>query len=290
MESNQILVFESLYKTLGLQYINQLTPEDIYADKYKPYIKVLYLPPGYTLIVDFKQYSTETPSLFFLNSNQYWSIQETGEKEGYMICYNRDFYCVQIHDAEVACDGLLFNNLHNMPMTRLDAGEAIIVDGIFKSIKSELKEPQSQQEEMLRVYLKQLIIYATRLWSAQQLGRPNHPADQDSGFFRQFSMLVEKHYKEKHTVADYAEIMGMAPKTLTHKLKKMNLCQPGEIIKDRIILEAKRLLIHTFLSAKQIAYHLGYNDPAYFSRLFALKAGDSTLAFRKKYNQGKMYN
>ncbi|HET7002186.1 MAG TPA: helix-turn-helix domain-containing protein, partial [Puia sp.] len=82
----------------------------------------------------------------------------------------------------------------------------------------------------------------------------------------------------------------MAPKTLTHKLRKMNLSQPNEIIKDRIILEAKRLLIYTSMSAKQIAYYLGYDDPAYFNRLFTLKAGDNTSGFRKKYNQGKMYN
>src|ERR1700681_800991 len=121
MNNSQLSVFESLYKKLGLQSINQFTLDDINADKYKSYIKVFYLPPGYSITVDFKQYSTLTSGLFFINSNQYVNIQGIGENEGYMIYYNRDFYCVQIHDAEVACDGLLFNNLSNMPMTTLNA-------------------------------------------------------------------------------------------------------------------------------------------------------------------------
>jgi len=290
MDNNQVSIFESRYKKLGMQHINQFTLDDINTDKFKPYIKVLYLPPGYTITVDFKQYVTQASSLFFVNSNQYLSVHAIGAKDGYMIYYNRDFYCVQIHDAEVACDGLLFNNLSNMPMTTLKAEDTGIVDNIFKLINEELSVAQLQQEEMLRVYLKQLIIFSTRLWRIQQLGDQNNSTDQDTGFFRQFSLLVENHYRDKHTVADYAQIMGMAPKTLTNKLRKMNLSQPNEIIKDRIILEAKRLLIHTSMSAKEIAYQLGYDDPAYFNRLFALKAGDNTSEFRKKYNQGKMYN
>jgi AraC-like DNA-binding protein len=95
--------------------------------------------------------------------------------------------------------------------------------------------------------------------------------------------LVEKHYKEKHGVADYADLLLMAAKTLTHRFKRLNLPQPNEVIKNRLILEAKRLLVHTSLSAKEIAYELGYEDPAYFSRLFQLKTGESPSVFRSKY-------
>jgi AraC family transcriptional activator of pobA len=114
----------------------------------------LYLPPDYTITVDFKQYVTQASSLFFVNSNQYFSIQGIGMKEGHMIYYNRDFYCVQIHDAEVACDGLLFNNLSNIPMTTLKAEDTDNVDNIFKLINEELRVVQSQQEEMQMKLLK----------------------------------------------------------------------------------------------------------------------------------------
>lgn len=284
------LSLESLYKRLGLHRVSQTDQEEVNSEKYKSYIKILYLPAGYTITVDFKQYKTDSSSIFFINSNQHFNIETVGEESGLMIYYNRDFYCVQIHDAEVACDGILFNNLSNIPVIGLSPTDKIMITYIFKAIEEEFKVVKAQREEMLRVYLKQIIILSTRLWSMQHLDKAHDATDSDTAFFRQFSLLVENHYREKHTVADYAELMGIAPKTLTHKLRKMNMAQPNEVIKDRIILEAKRLLIYTEMSAKQIAYALGYEDPAYFNRLFSSKVGDNTSNFRKKYNEGKMYN
>ncbi|MDR2230773.1 AraC family transcriptional regulator [Elizabethkingia ursingii] len=284
------LSLESLYKRLGLHRVSQTDQEEVNSEKYKSYIKILYLPAGYTITVDFKQYTTDSSSIFFINSNQHFNIETVGEESGLMIYYNRDFYCVQIHDAEVACDGILFNNLSNIPVIGLSPTDKIMITYIFKAIEEEFKVVKAQREEMLRVYLKQIIILSTRLWSMQHLDKAHDATDNDTAFFRQFSLLVENHYREKHTVADYAELMGIAPKTLTHKLRKMNMAQPNEVIKDRIILEAKRLLIYTEMSAKQIAYALGYEDPAYFNRLFSSKVGDNTSNFRKKYNEGKMYN
>lgn len=275
---------------MGLHRVSQTDLEEVNSEKYKSYIKILYLPEGYTLTVDFKQYTTGEPAVFFINSNQHFHIENIGEEPGLMIYYNRDFYCIQIHDSEVACDGLLFNNLSNMPMITLNATDTIVITYILKAIQNEFRVKQAQQEEMLRVYLKQIIILSTRLWSVQHLDKVNDGIDHDTAFYRQFSLLVENHYKEKHAVADYADIIGIAPKTLTHRLKKMNMTQPNEVIKDRIILEAKRLLIHTAMSAKEIAYHLGYEDPAYFNRLFSLKVGNTPSNFRKKYDEGKKYN
>lgn len=290
MIENQQYVLESFYKKMGLHRVSRIDQEEVNSEKYKQYIKVVYLPEDYTVTVDFRQYTTEAPTIFFINSNQHFRIENVGDEPGLMIYYNRDFYCIQIHDAEVACDGLLFNNLSNIPMIILNPTDAIMITHILKAVQDEFKVTQAQREEMLRVYLKQIIILSTRLWSVQHLDKVNDGIDHDTAFYRQFSLLVENHYKEKHTVADYADIMGIAPKTLTHRLKKMNMSQPNEVIKDRIILEAKRLLIHTAMSAKQIAYHLGYEDPAYFNRLFSLKVGASPSNFKKKYIEGKMYN
>ncbi|KUJ59335.1 AraC family transcriptional regulator [Flavobacteriaceae bacterium CRH] len=279
--------FESNYKKLGFLVLNQTSIEEINGDYYKPYIKVLYLPEDYLITIDFKQYKTTTPSLFFVNSNQYLQIDKEGKSQGYFMYYNRDFYCVQIHDAEVACDGLLFNNIFEMPMTALPDKEVLFVEAIYDQIQGEFDAPDASQEEMIRTYLKQLIIKATRIWKTQQLGVLNNEPSKEMDFFRDFSRLVEIHFRTKHTVADYAEILGVAPKTLSNKFNRLELTQPNDIIKDRIMLEAKRLLGYSNLSVKEIAYQLGYEDPAYFNRLFTNKVGDTPSNFKKKYLLGK---
>lgn len=279
--------FESSYKKLGLIVIDEQTSSVLINELYKSYIKILYLPSGYVLNIDFKQYTTSGPALFFINSNQYIHILKSGPEHGYFIYYNRDFYCIQIHDAEVACDGLLFNNIYNIPMTAIPEQDIKIIAGIYEQIQYEFELRASSQEEMIRTYLKQLIIRATRIWKEQRLGKLNEEPQKEIEFFRDFSRLVEIHFRDKHTVADYADLLGVAPKTLSNKFHRLDLAQPNDIIKDRIILEAKRLLNYSDLSVKEISYRLGYDDPAYFNRLFTKKAGDTPSNFKKKYLSGK---
>jgi len=169
-------------------------------------------------------------------------------------------------------------------MTTVPDQDARFIDYLFSSIEDEFALQDGSLEEMIRTYLKQLLIKSTRLWKVQHLDgvmatKPNNELE----FFRRFTQLVEANYKEMHHVADYADLLMIAPKTLTHRFKRLGLPQPNEIIKNRIILEAKRLLVHTNRTAKEIAYGLGYEDPAYFSRLFFVKTGETPSGFRAKY-------
>ncbi|KAF2519180.1 helix-turn-helix domain-containing protein [Flavobacterium salilacus subsp. salilacus] len=280
-------LFQSNYQRLGFIPFTSASIELLNSHQFDGYIKIVYAPQGVRVNIDFNDYHTEAPTLFFINSNQYVKFFDLGVGEGYFMYYNRDFYCVQIHDAEVACDGLLFNNIYQMPKTVLNTKEDSIIQTILVQMEEEFELDASTREEMLRIYLKQIIIRATRIWKTQHLGVLESQPYQEIEFFREFSRLVEIHYRSKHLVADYAELLGIAPKTLTHKFKKFELPAPNEVLKDRILLEAKRLLIHTGLSAKQIAYDLGYDDPAYFNRLFSKKIGDAPNIFRKKYLERK---
>ncbi|OOQ58431.1 helix-turn-helix domain-containing protein [Mucilaginibacter pedocola] len=276
-------IFANSLKTIGSVLIDSNNLDQINSDRYKPYIKVIYLPEGGHVQVDFAVHQAQGPALFFISPNQILTVSSVFKNPGYLIYYNRDFYCLQLRDEEVACDGLLFNNINSMPITHVPEQEVAFIDHLITEIENELDSEDTAQEEMLRAYLKQLMIKAARFWKQQHLG--GVLADEMNGAddFRQFTRLVNTHYKQKHTVADYAGLMLIAPKTLTHKFKRMNLPAPNEVIKGRIMLEAKRLLVHTAMSAKEIAYELGYDDPAYFSRLFLIKTGESPSGFKTKF-------
>ena len=271
-------------KTIGLMQLNSESADVINSGEYKSYIKALYAPKGSEIRVDFNSYTTRQPTLFFISPNQYLEVIGVGEGVGFFIFYNRDFYCIQIHDEEVACDGLLFNNVHNMPMITVAKEDVGFIEHLFGQMENEYHLADTSQEEMIRTYLKQLLIKATRLWKKQHLDKEIAQQKGDLEFFRKFTLLVDQHYKQKHTVADYADLLFMASKTITHKFKRLNLPQPNEVIKNRIVLEAKRLLVHTALTAKEIAHELGYEDPAYFSRLFLVKTGESPSGFRSRYH------
>jgi AraC-like DNA-binding protein len=201
------------------------------------------------------------------------------------------FYIITgIYDKEVACDGLLFHNVFEIPFVELNEEETGIIKNLFQHIKDELESRDSSAEEMIRTYVKQIIIRATRKWKKQNLNNDNIKIpSSELDIFRDFSRHLEIHFREKHNVADYADLLHIAPKTLTHKFKNLNLDSPNQFIINRILLEAKRLLFYTDKAVKEIAYDLGYEDPAYFNRLFTNKIGSTPANFKKNYTSGKKY-
>lgn len=191
----QSLLFEDHYKRLGLEIFSEGNLGNINGNTFRSDIKIIFIPPGYELTVDFNHYTTEKPSLFFL-TNQRFMI-EKGKEEAILLYYNRDFYCIQIHDKEVACDGLLFHNVFEIPFVELDDKETLLVRDLFQNIRDELEWNDSSAEEMIRTYVKQIIIRATRKWKKQNL---SHHEIKISGseldVFRDFSRYLELHFRE----------------------------------------------------------------------------------------------
>jgi AraC-like DNA-binding protein len=145
-----------------------------------------------------------------------------------------------------------------------------------------MKNEDANTEEMLRILLKLIILKSTRIWKHQhQLAEDSQQADVQ--FLRKFSKLVEQHYRTHHTVADYADLLFLTPKNLSKKIGLVSKNTPNDIIKERIILESKRLLAHTQMTVKEIAYSLNYEDDAYFIRFFTKNTGLSPISFRKQF-------
>lgn len=94
--------------------------------------------------------------------------------------------------------------------------------------------------------------------------------DKEKSFdiIRRYYVLVDNHYKEKKQVQDYAEMLYRSPKTLSNLFAAYGLPSPLRIIHERIEAEAKRLLLYTNKSAKEIGEILGFEDLAAFSRFF----------------------
>lgn len=271
------------YKQFGILPFNTADSMKANDAVYQPYIKMLFLKKGSWITIDFKTSKLKTDALIFINMNQWYQLAtEKNAASGALVYYNREFYCVHVHDQEVSCDGILYNNVYEIPVVHLSKDQSKEVQGIIDQIVQEIKNDDHPVEEMLRILLKLLIIKATRIWKAEhEVDSPQLRAEVE--FIRQFSRLVDLHYKTEHSVAAYANMLSVSPKALHKRITTYGQEGPNDVIKRRIILEAKRLLAHTALNVKEIGYSLGYEDPAYFIRLFTKQAGVSPVAFRKQY-------
>lgn len=94
--------------------------------------------------------------------------------------------------------------------------------------------------------------------------------------------LIEAHFSQPWSVAAYAAALATTPSTLTRATKALTGQGPANLVHDRIVLEAKRKLAFTGASVAQIAYALGFVDPAYFARFFKTRTGFTASDFRER--------
>lgn len=144
----------------------------------------------------------------------------------------------------------------------------------------EMQSKDDLQIEMLQMMLKRLLILCTRLYKEQRQLAPL--AKNNLDLVREFNFLVESHFKIKHTVADYAELLHRSPKTLSNLFAQVSPKTPLQIINERKMLEARRLLRYTDQAVSEIAYTIGYEDVQTFSRFFRTQEGMSPSAFREQ--------
>lgn len=229
------------------------------------------------VIIDEIDYTMPAQSILPLVSNQYFVFERPAELIGWQ--FNREFYCIVDHDAEVGCAGFLFYGIQHPMFIKLDKEATEEMAYLEKVFSNELLLKDNFQGEMLRTLLKRLIIKTTRMAKLQHASYQQFP-DERMDLIRNFSLLLECNFKQKHEVRIYATALHKSPKTLSNVFALLKQPSPSVLIRNRIVLEAKRYLHYTDKSAKEIAYELGFESPAHFSRFFKQYSGSNVSAFR----------
>ncbi len=193
--------------------------------------------------------------------------------------FNREFFCIQTHDDQVSCNGFLFFGSAQPQLVKLLEVEKQRFSLILDAFKEDFGTVDRLQGEMLRSQLKRLLIHSTRMIKKDLPQKDITNIQMDT--IRQYNLLVEKHFREKHQVKDYADLLFKAPKTLANLFHKYGNKTPLNVIQERILLEAKRLLLHSNKTTEEITSYLGYKDSGYFSKFFKKHEGLSPSIFRK---------
>ena len=229
------------------------------------------------VVIDEIEYILPANSILPLVANQNFSFEYPDRLIAWQ--FNREFYCIVDHDAEVGCVGFLFYGLQHPMFISLDETEQEAILQLEKVFADEWQAKDNFQGEMLRTLLKHLIIKATRIAKQQSESYQQFP-DEKMDIVRKFALLLEGSFKIAHTVSFYAEALHKSPKTLSNIFALLKQPAPSKLIQNRIILEAKRYLHYTDKSAKEIAFELGFESPAHFSRFFKMYSGTNISEFR----------
>ena len=248
--------------------------------KEKSLYKFVWVKSGsITLEIDHQEIMLVKNEIISLSNLQHLEFKSI-DGDYLTLLFNSNFYCIYSNESEVSCSGFLFNGSSHVIRFTLDETEQKTLNDIADNLCREFSVTDNLQEEMLRIQLKRFIIQSTRI--ARHRLNITREKKQSFEIIRQFFILVDTHYREKKQVQDYANMLHKSPKTLSNIFSICKLPSPLRIIHERIETEAKRLLLYSTKSSKEIAILLGFEDQSSFSRFFKNMTGQSTVQFRNE--------
>jgi AraC-like DNA-binding protein len=228
------------------------------------------------ITIDSKPYSFNTNDIVCVTEFYKIDIQKVSGLK--LLRFNKPFYCILNHDSEVGCKGLLYYGSPNLPILKSTIEDIEVLNAVWKVLCMEMDSKDELQLEMLQMMLKRILILCTRIYKTQLSLESIETSSSD--LIRDFNFLVETHFKTKHSVADYAELLNKSPKTLSNLFKKIGDRTPLQFIQDRLMLESRRQLRYSNTSISEIGYDIGFNDVQSFSRFFKNKEGLSPQDYR----------
>ena len=220
-----------------------------------------------THYVDFNQYAIAPGTIFFISPGQIHSFDTKHDQEGYVLKI-----CAE-----------LFDDFVSLSCVTVQDKDSAALEMLIGAMQEELKKEDSLgHREALHALVKLFVIMVRRSYADINPSAPT-PHKVSYKAFLNFRKLIEENYCRLHTVKDYAALLNVSSKTLTLYVNECSKYSPLELINNRIILEAKRLLRYSVLSVKEIAFRLGFEDPSYFAKFFKRLVKQSPADYRESF-------
>lgn len=229
--------------------------------------------------IDFEEYDIRKNTLFFIAKDQVHFFEQDKDYDGILMHFNESFILSSETDINFFLTYHIFNNkqkpYYQIPSELVDA-----VTNYFAQIESELsKMDEFGNGPILSNLLKSLLLVIEREIRKEAGGA--NPVHTQNVVYLKFRDLLENNFKHNWSVSDYAQELAVSTKTLNTIVKLEIEKTVSQAVVDRIILEAKRQLIHTNALVNQIAYALGFQDPYYFIKYFKKHVHCTPTEFRK---------
>ncbi|WP_299826228.1 AraC family transcriptional regulator [uncultured Pontibacter sp.] len=239
---------------------------------------IMFLERGNgTFSLDGVAYTLEPGRIVFTSPGQVRQWNAEGEVAGYTLFFEEDFIVTFFNDPLFLSRFQFFNNAARPSGILAPAAEFQESLQTIQAIEQEFKGLQNDSPHMLRALLYQLLVRLHRLYAQQHSTNSDTEGNYTIYTFRK---LLEQHYRQKHQVQEYAELLHTTPAHLNSMAQRYFGATASTLIKNRLLLEAKRQLLYTSKTVAEIAYSLNFSDTANFNRFFRTQAGVAPKAYR----------
>jgi len=232
-----------------------------------------------THLVDFNPIKIKPNTLLFLNKDTVQRFDNKTKFEGKAILFTDSFFCKTETDTKFLQNSILFNDLFSVSQIQVKK-QSKLFTGLLQQMMEELKNTKdNSQADILQNLLHNFLLHSERERRKQNFTEIKKGADLD--YVMLFKDLLEIDYKSQKQVNYYAKEILITEKRLNQATAKVLGKSPKQLIDDRIMLEAKRILAHTTESVKEIGYNLGFDEPTNFIKYFKKHSKFTPTEFRE---------
>ncbi len=229
-------------------------------------------------VIDSVKYEVRPNSLFFMMPGQIHDFTLSDDAVGHTISFTSEFFAVKMHSRQSLTDIPIYSleNLNNAVYA--DHKQAESLSHVINAMVEEYAAEQDGHEDVIWSYLRIFLLKASRITA--------HRANADMSsrnllLSRRFKSALEKNFGTVKETSQYARLLKVTDRALNEATRQALGSTAAQLIRERVMLEAKRLLLHSEISVAEIAERVGFEDPAYFSRCFKKHTSRSPVEFRQ---------
>jgi len=253
------------------------------------YYSIFWIESGEAIhATEFVEYSLKQDTILFVPPGLKHRMYIDKSVGGIYILFNEDFIQYNRKNHVPLTEYRLFNNPDFKSLITVIPERRRKLRNITELILDEIQNTDDYSEDIVLNLLHLFLLESRRIFDQQNESPKEESDSTPDATIIKFKQLIEENYTTQKNVTPYAEMLNMNPSCLNELTKRTTGITAGELIRNRVIGEIKKLLYSSSLSGKEIAFDLGFDDPAYFSRFFRKYTGLTLKEFRdqsrKKYH------
>ncbi|WP_337040975.1 helix-turn-helix transcriptional regulator [Emticicia sp. 17c] len=249
------------------------------AHRHSFYHLLLFTKGSGTHTIDFSTFPVKPNQIYFMIPGQVHSWNFEGDVDGYVVNFSTSFFQSFLLRPDYLETFSFFNGQAEDSVIDLPTELQQPIIRLFEEIVGHSAQNNAFRYDLIRVLLLQVFLEIDKHTYAHK-----HSAVPSFNYtlLKNFQKLVDKHYISLKRPMDYAELLYITPNHLNALCKEHLGITAGEVIRNRVLLEAKRMLVNQNLSISEISYDLNFNDNSYFTKFFKKYVGITPEEFRKK--------
>jgi len=246
----------------------------VFPHRHNFYHFLLFTKGSGSHTIDFERFEIQAGQIYFMVPGQIHSWNFEGEMDGYVVNFDKDFFKNFLLRPDYLTNFSFLSGIVREEVFQIEEDKIDVVVDVLRRIEGEKDDVDFARISLL--YLFHLLRGKESNISISEGSIYNHT------LLRNFLNLIELNYKNLRLPKDYASLLYITPNHLNALCKELLGESAGELIRKRIILEAKRLLVIKDYSIAEVAYELNFNDNSYFTKFFKKIEGMTPEDFRKK--------